>query len=732
MKTGVYLGFLSVFLVYKNFLFPYISSKQLYFNVLVEVLLFFWVGLILKYKDWRPKRSWITGGLLFFLSALLISGILGVDFNLSFWSNVERMLGVFQLAHFFAFYLIIITVFRSPEDWKRLFMVSVVAAFLASLYGIGQKFGIVKSPMGSDRIISTIGNAAYVGAYAIFNIFFALILFFKEKNKPLKYFYAAAAFVILLALVFSGTRGAYIGFAAAVLFMLFLGAVLSKKASLKKAAVAVSVISAVLVGILFLNIHSKFVEESSFLSRLSHISLSDATMQTRLISWRAALEDFHNHPVFGTGYGTFAVTFDKYFDPKFYNYTTSETYFDRAHNNLIDLGSTAGLLGLLSYLSIFSAALYYLIRARRASKVGLVDFVLLLGLILAYFIQNLVVFDSLVTYIAIMVMLGYINWLRTDQQLPAAAEDSSPKNFYLLLGAGLVLVFLIYQYNIKPMKMLTGTIAGQYAYADGDYSGIFDKYHQALSHNTGLDRDSRTSLIQLVNSHPQVLTGLGREQARQEGDYVIGLARKNVAYDPLSSLAEMQLAQTLNTVSSLYIDDSQKFSYYSSEAEKAVDLSIQASPGRVPIYFVKSQIYLMRGDKEKAIETLKYAISLNPEYSDGYCQLGKVYVYYQDQKDGYDNLGRCIDLGGVGSLSSADFVKQMINYYLAKKDDAKVLKLYERLTSLDGNDAKIWANLAKLYADAGHKDEARKAAIKAAELDPSFKEAADNFIRSLK
>jgi O-antigen ligase len=32
----------------------------------------------------------------------------------------------------------------------------------------------------------------------------------------------------------------------------------------------------------------------------------------------------------------------------------SEEYFDRAHNNLLDILSTGGLISLLAYLSIFS------------------------------------------------------------------------------------------------------------------------------------------------------------------------------------------------------------------------------------------------------------------------------------------------------------------------------------------------------------------------------------------
>src|SRR3989338_7380338 len=116
LKTGVYLSFLSVFLVFTNLLFPFITSKQIYFNILVEVLMVFWLALIIKYPEVRPKKSWITFGLATFFTALFISSVFGIDFNLSFWGDIERMLGLFHAAHFFLFYLIVITVFRDARD----------------------------------------------------------------------------------------------------------------------------------------------------------------------------------------------------------------------------------------------------------------------------------------------------------------------------------------------------------------------------------------------------------------------------------------------------------------------------------------------------------------------------------------------------------------------------------------------------------------------------------------
>jgi hypothetical protein len=94
-------------------------------------------------------------------------------------------------------------------------------------------------------------------------------------------------------------------------------------------------------------------------------------------------------------------------------------------------------------------------------------------------------------------------------------------------------------------------------------------------------------------------------------DYTIGEQKKNVALNPSDSFMQMTLSQILNLAASFNVDKQEKFSYYSNQAEEAINKSIAGSPGRVPIYFIKAQIFLTRGDKDKAIETLKYGVSLS-------------------------------------------------------------------------------------------------------------------------
>jgi len=552
---------------------------------------------------------------------------------------------------------------------------------------------------------------------------------------PARLVCAGAIAVMLVSLKNTDVAGAYVGFGVSVFLVLFLFGVLNKNKKARLASWGALVVLAVMVAGIFLGRDSAFVRENKFLRLITkEISLNKNTFQTRLISWRAAWLDFGSHPILGTGYGNYAITFDKYFDPKFYNYTRAETYFDRAHNNLIDIASTTGVIGLLAYLSIFAAVGYYLISGYGRKKISLVEFTLLAGLIAAYFIQNLAVFDSLVTYISLMMTLGLVYWMAEKREINGNEAVPSPRVFadkeiYALVGAGVIMLFIIYQYNVKPLKMLIGTIDGQIAFARGNTIGAYEAYKKALSYRTPLDRDSRDSFIRAI-SQGSALRRVNEEKAREILDYAINLSDKNLKYNPLDSMALLVASQLLNLTSTFYKNDPEKFYHYSNRALEAVDKSIKSSPRRVPIYFQKAQIYLTRGEVDKAISVLEYAVGLNEDYYDSICYLARVRLA-EKKKGGYEDMDACVDKGGASILAPSEFVIELARHYAAKQDWRRALKLYERLRELNPKNAKVWANLANLYLKTGDKAKAERAARKAGELDANMKGAADEFIRKM-
>ncbi len=739
LQGGLIASLLIVFFVFKDLLFPYITSKQLSFNVLMEFLMVIWLVFIMRFPEYRPKKNLIVYGILAYFLAIAASYLVSVDPILSFWGDSERMLGFFHILHFFIFYLILVTAFRSWKEWQALMLTSVVIASIVSLMGI---FGV--------QTYSTIGNTAYVSGYLIFNMFFALLLFLRSEQKGWRWLYSVPVVIMLIEFWNCHTSGAIIGLTVSILLLVFLLGLFHKSKNLRRASIITFVVAVVGIIILFSQ-SDKAWFQNSFLRNLTS---QKATFQTRLVSWKGAAADFKNHPVFGTGFGNYAVIFDKHFDSKFLNYTRSETYFDRAHNNLIDIASTTGAVGLITYLSIFVAALYYLWQKFRANgmRAGLDDeksrqnleLIVIVALLAAYFIQNLAVFDSYVTYIGLMIILGFIYWLFFIEETEETEKGAKKRltmdrdwEWVVMILMLLAAYIFTNQANLKPWRMFRGVIVGYSYVAQGELKGGVMKYREALT-DTPLDRDGRATLVNLVTMNPELLKGLSDKEAQDILEYVISLAQKNVDESPLDSLTQMQLAQIFDTAARYYYKDLTKFNQYSAAALEAMEQSILSSPGRAPIYLVKAQMLLARGQQKEAIETVNYSISLNPEYPEGYCRLAQFYLFLKDQpktnvteKDMIAPMTKCAELDGLDQVNSGQLLVQVINYFATKLDYPNALKAAERLATIYDTDAQIWFNLAKLQNISGNPEKAQISAEKAISLDPALSAGWEAYLSSI-
>jgi hypothetical protein len=315
--------------------------------------------------------------------------------------------------------------------------------------------------------------------------------------------------------------GAYVGMGAGVVAFVFLLGVINKRRLVRIISWAITII--LVAGFIFV-----FTQHSNPLIAnneiLGQMNFDKSTFQTRLLSWESAYKDFHNHWLIGTGFGNYAIIFDKYFNAEFFKYTKSETYFDRAHDNLIDITSTTGILGGVSYLLIFAATGFYLIKLLRRKRIKPLEFCVISSMFVAYFVQNLTVFDSFISYMCLMIVLGYVHWLANTEEDKgnerALLAIGGPRGFadkeiYTLLIVGLVMVFTIYNYAILPLGMLNRVIDGQMAFSRGDLAGGIAAYEDALSHNTPIDKDGRSMLLRAVADQGWQIAKLDQVKAQE-------------------------------------------------------------------------------------------------------------------------------------------------------------------------------------------------------------------------
>ena len=171
VRIGVLLVLFVPLIVRTEVLFPFVVPKAIYARSIIEITLALWVALIIVDRRHRPSRSWVLVAFGVWFAVSLIAGFTGVSLTRSMWSTYERMQGIFDLAHWFAFVLVAGSVFRSLGDWKLLLSVNLGVSAIVSLLGLGQHFDVLNSGIldSGNRITSTLGNATYVGAYTVVN-----------------------------------------------------------------------------------------------------------------------------------------------------------------------------------------------------------------------------------------------------------------------------------------------------------------------------------------------------------------------------------------------------------------------------------------------------------------------------------------------------------------------------------------------------------------------------------
>ncbi|MBU4421613.1 hypothetical protein KKB41_01445, partial [Patescibacteria group bacterium] len=239
IKLGVYAALLAPLIYIPQTIFGTVFGKMIYFQIIIELALPFFIYLIIFYKDLRPKIDLLTKLILLFFGIIFISSIFGVDFSQSFWGEMSRMRGIFTLLHLLAFYFYIITVFRTKSDRKQLLFFVLLVGFVMAIFGFFERLypqiNIDKTTVKSSaahRVMSTTGNSIFFAGLLLFMFFLSVYCFFIEEKRYRFAFLPLAAFFALI-MFYTGTRAALVGFIAGIFFAviyLFFKAPKKKKA----------------------------------------------------------------------------------------------------------------------------------------------------------------------------------------------------------------------------------------------------------------------------------------------------------------------------------------------------------------------------------------------------------------------------------------------------------------------------------------------------------------------
>ena len=452
-------------------LFPFIVGKAIYARSVIEVTFGIWLLLIFFYPRYRPGRSLVLGALAVWLLISLVAGFTGVSTVRSLWSTYERMQGIVDLAHWFVFIAIAGSVFRSLADWRILFTVNLIVCMIVSFLGINQHYGMFDmSDFGirsADRIESTLGNATYVGAYTMVNALIGLSLIVhslglsqgtrreheqaprsrtarrrgrrrEQQASPagvtfnylpwLQSVWVLSVMLSLWALWLTGTRGAVVGLGSAMIVFSVGYAVWGRiriARTVSFGLITIAIAGIALFGLVrTTSILDPIVESNTMLARISSIGLGDASISGRVAGARAGLLAFAEKPILGWGPENFLIAWGKHVDEE----SGERDRFDQAHNKLVEELTTKGTLGFLGYMLVWAAMAWAMFNAVKRRKGNSQLAVLILAAtMLAYFVQNLFLFDTPVTLLQFSMLAAFA----VAQEYWARARDEKRERSWI-------------------------------------------------------------------------------------------------------------------------------------------------------------------------------------------------------------------------------------------------------------------------------------------------------------
>ena len=258
----------------------------------------------------------------------------------------------------------------SPRWRQRGLNLLILSAVLAAIYGIFQFF--TGSDLIRNRALGQFGSYyRAVGAYGSFLSYagnqlmvlacaYAAFLF-PAQSRTVRISYLAAAGIIFLSIIASQSRSSWLALPVIVILGLL---TVNRKQLIY---ISGSLVILVLAVVIFIpDLQSRFMSIFNF-----------AQNETRLNLWRTSAAIISDHPVLGIGSGTFNDYLEIYRVPGFYDAR------GHAHNDYLNKAVINGLPGLITWIGMWIAWFYYMVRAYKILPQQDEDRKIILGSILA-------------------------------------------------------------------------------------------------------------------------------------------------------------------------------------------------------------------------------------------------------------------------------------------------------------------------------------------------------------
>lgn len=349
------------------------------------------------------------------------------------------------------FALLIGFLLKKPVDVYVIAGAFVVLGFVASIYGLLQKFDL--SPFAWDqipqvRVTSTFGNGTYFAGFLAVVIPLTVYIALSWQKWLFKTILFLMAGVMFWVLLYTFGRMGVVLTVLGLMFVVILRYHSLLRTLQRKLIFMVS--SLVLVwGVWFIlphHLQTRFINILTF---------SDASAQGRGHIWQGTVDMIGDRPFFGWGIGLFFQYFPQY-RPNNYREWGMEDFVTHAHNEILEVTAELGFIGLIVFLALIGITYWQIWQIIwQKTHQNMRKWGILLAILLAIIFLDGLISVNFRTTTGQMLWwscLGVINWLYLYLKLPLIKKVILSSR--ISIGIGVFLLGLLIGYGYLQFQVL--------------------------------------------------------------------------------------------------------------------------------------------------------------------------------------------------------------------------------------------------------------------------------------
>lgn len=639
-------------------------NKQALLVGVMGILLLVWTVKMVVQRKVNIVVSPMTVPLLAFLGAYIISTIFSVDQFVSVFGYHGRFTGnIIQIA------AVVLGFFILSSNLTKLTYVRIIShsfvasSLILSIYTVFLNYLQANSNQYADllrRLPNFLPTNASPNIAALVLVAALLVgtgLLFSEKNSSLKSYLSFALALIGVGIAFTGSWISLVVLGVTAAIGLFFSSKLNLDNRRSQLSFILPAIAALVLFSLLLNLPNSPL--AKFKTR------SEATLSLDA-SWRIAASSLGIKPIQGIGPGTYAYAFSQFKPIELNIGEQGGLRFDRAYNFPLEIMTTSGLLGVVTYLWALLAFLVLVFRYLGKVDNHRVDSNLYFNILAAtaLLIAQLVVYPNTIIFTLFFTFAAIVvSHLR-------GLGISSVNDVSLILGAvkeGLIKVTetddpekLGRRYEILPYVFLLLALAlvvPSFYFTGVNYLADTHYRNAILSFNNNKAQETLQNLVKAIQAQPR------------RADYHVALSQADlailraVAQDPKNASPSAEVQQNINNLGRQAIEQAafatqvapkNAFTYaylgdvYKELAGNNIDAlrnalnayvaSSNLDPNNFQLRIVIGDLFLRTGDFRGSADSFKQAILLKRDDPNPRYLLAVSYIRDADKKAADDKI----------------------------------------------------------------------------------------------